>query len=619
MAVCVLTPLVAFAVAYALTELPEPAATVNDQAAVLTYADGTEYARLAVEGGNRTRVPLAAIPQHVQQAVLAAEDGGFFTHQGFDLAAILRATWKQLTGGSGGGSTITQQYVKTALVGNEHSLSRKLRELVLSIKLETVRTKDQILEDYLNTIYLGRGAYGVEAAAHAYFDRPVSELTLEQGAVIAGLIPAPSRWDPGLDGAQARVRWTFVLDRMVQEGWITPAQRAAARFPVTAPRNPVRPGLPTDSRGHVVAAVLRELEDAGISDDDLRRGGLRIVTTLDRAAQDAAVRSAAAHLDGQPRDLRAAVVAITPGDGGIAAYDGGPDGQGLDYARVLKQPGSTFKPFVTLAALEHDPPIGLGTVFRGAERPGLRNAEGAGCERCDLKQATTVSNNVVFVDLATDVGPEAVADAAHRAGVTAALDDPDAAIALGNREVSPVQLASAYATILGGGVWNAPHLVTRVTDGAGAVVPDRRAAPERRFAPDVARNAVESMLDVAPHDGIDVGRPTAAKTGTVQSRASGQNKDAWMAGGTPGTATVVWVGTDRNTPIRTADGTPVQGSTTPAQIWRDVVATAAAGEPLDPTDMFGELHPIGRPPSDLWPGAPADVGPVIAAGSEPVG
>jgi membrane peptidoglycan carboxypeptidase len=218
-----------------------------------------------------------------------------------------------------------------------------------------------------------------------------------------------------------------------------------------------------------------------------------------------------------------------------------------------------------LAGLLRDPPVGLGEVFDGREIPGLRNADGADCDECDLKQAMTVSNNVVFHTLAKEIGQDAVAAAARAAGITAPLDDPTEGIALGNKEVSTLELASAYATIAAGGVWRQPHLVSSVVTADDRVLYQAATEDERRFPDRVARNVVEAMLGVAEHDDLALPqrRPVAAKTGTVQSRFEGENNDAWMAGFTPSLTTAVWMGTDMNSPIRTARGRPIQGSSLP--------------------------------------------------------
>ena len=328
------------------------------------------------EQGNRVVVPVEKVPPHVRRAVLAAEDRSFYSNPGFDLTGIVRAAWNQLRGGVGGGSTITQQYVKNTLVGDEATLWRKYREMVVAVKISQQRSKDEILGDYLNAIYFGRGAYGIQSAAHAYFGKPVSALTPAEGALLAGLIQSPSRWDPALNPEKAEQRWNFVLDGMVAQGWLSRAERDAAMFPPTIPRRPSTGGVPTDARGHIVTAVRTELEDLGITDQELSQAGLRITTTVDPARQQAAIDAAHAGLAGQPVNLRSAMVAVDPATGGILAYYGGDNGTGLDYARVRRLAGSTFKPFVVLAGLRESPPIGIGETFDGAARPGSAQRRG---------------------------------------------------------------------------------------------------------------------------------------------------------------------------------------------------------------------------------------------------
>ena len=226
-----LGPVLAFAVGYVVFPVPTPDDVVNNQVALLSYADGDPLTRLVPEQGNRTKVPIQAVPEHVRDAVLAAEDRSFYSNPGFDPIGIARAAWNQIRGGDGGGSTITQQYVKNTLVGDAPSLWRKYKELIVSVKVSQENTKDQILGDYLNAIYFGRGAYGIQAASQAYFGKNVQDLTVAEGAVLAGVIQSPSRWDPAVNPDRAVARWKFVLDGMVSQGWLTPGQRAAPTLP----------------------------------------------------------------------------------------------------------------------------------------------------------------------------------------------------------------------------------------------------------------------------------------------------------------------------------------------------------------------------------------------------
>ncbi len=274
-----LGPVLAFAFGYLFFTVPNPDDAVNNQVALVSFADGTQLTRLVPEQGNRIKVPIESVPMHVRQAVLSAEDRSFYSNPGFDLTAIARAAWNQLLGRAGGGSTITQQFVKKTLVGDEQTLWRKYKEVVLAVKISQERSKDEILGDYLNAIYFGRGAYGIQSASQAYFGKNVTDLDPSEGALLAGLIQSPSRWDPAINPDRAVQRWTFVLDGMATQGWLSPADRRAALFPPTVARKPASGGVPGDNRGHIINAVTAELEELGISEQDLSQEGLRISTT----------------------------------------------------------------------------------------------------------------------------------------------------------------------------------------------------------------------------------------------------------------------------------------------------------------------------------------------------
>jgi membrane peptidoglycan carboxypeptidase len=594
--VFVLLPVMLFFIGYMCFSVPTPDDAVNKQVATIDFADGSQLAKIVPEEGNRTKVNISQIPKHVQYAALAAEDRSFFSNPGFDPIGIARAFVGQITGAGGGGSTITQQYVKNSLVGDQHSLWRKYREVILAVKISRQSSKPDILGDYLNAIYFGRGAYGIQAASQAYFGKDVGQLTPSEGALLAGVIQSPSRWDPAVDPQHAVERWTFVIDGMSRQGWLTPEQRAMARFPVTVPPRRISGGVPTDDRGLILSAIKDELASRGINEQQFSQGGLHITTTIDPTAQQQAVDAAHTGLDGQPPNLRTALVSIDPRNGSILAYYGGDNGVGLDYARVLKQPGSTFKPFVLLADLLLPDPMGLGTQFKGQPLPGLRNADGASCAVCDLKQAMTISNNVIYHELGLKVGPQKVADAAKLAGITTPLKNPDGGIALGDKEVTPVELASAYATIAGGGIYHRPHLVAKVTTSDDRVLYDAVTSGEQRFSPQVARNVTEAMLGVPTVDKLDLsdGRPVAAKTGTVQSHIQDQNNDAWTAGFTPQVASVVWIGTDQNSPIKNAKGAPINGADLPGSIWKGYMLDATKSQSVQ---SFGPYKPLGTPPA----------------------
>jgi membrane peptidoglycan carboxypeptidase len=609
LALAILGPVLAFAIGWIVFRIPSADDATNNQVATIDYADGSTMASLAQAQGNRIKVPLAQVPVWVQHAVASAEDRSFYTNYGFDPIGIARAAFNQAQGGTGGGSTITQQYVKNVLVGDEHSYWRKYREVVIAAKINQEESKDQILENYLNTIYFGRGAYGIQAASQAYYGRDVNTLTPAEGAVLAGLIQAPSKWDPAVDRSGSQQRWNYVLDGMVEQKWISPADRAAAVFPPTLAPSSRRTGIPDDDRGHVVTAVKDELASYGITEQQVNQEGLKVETTLDPKLQQQAADAAAKTLQGQPANLRTALVSEDPRTGAVVAYYGGTDGSGFDYAQTQRQPGSSFKPFVLLAGLERNPPIGLGTTFDGSTPQTIagtkvENSDGESCPNCDLKTAMTLSINTVFYQLGVQVGPQKVADAAHQVGITTPLANASGGIAIGDKEVRPGDMASAYSTFAADGVYHRPHMVTRVTTADGRVLYDGGVtAPEQRISQQLARNVTESMLDVASHSQIPLaaGRPVASKTGTVQSSVQGQNNDAWTVGFTPQVSTAVWVGTDDNSPIKTSNNKPIYGRGVPGQIWQRFMNQALRNEPIQ---KFSDFDPIGTPPAPPAPPTP---------------
>ncbi|MCE0765916.1 penicillin-binding protein [Pseudonocardia kujensis] len=609
LAVLVVGPFLAFAIGWVAFKVPSSDDVANTQVATFTFADGSPLATVRPNNINRTNVTLDQVPQQVQHAVLSAEDRSFFSNPGFDVSGIGRAVWSQLTGGIGGGSTITQQYIKVTTGQDQFSLWRKYREIVLAAKISKEQTKQEILENYLNAIYLGRGAYGIQAASQAYFGKDVQQLDASEGAMLAGLIQSPSRWDPAKNLDKSQERWNFVLDGEVQMGWMTPAERAQQQFPQWQQPSAAEGGIPGDANGHIYNQVRAELEQNGISEAEINTEGLTVQTTIDPDKQKDAVDAANAVMKGQPKNLRTSLVSIDPKTGAVLAYFGGNDGVGLDYAQASKQPGSSFKPFVLAAALQQPDPIGLGTQYDGSSPQVLAgqkvsNSEGVSCGRCSVKTAMTQSINTVFYKMALDVGPQKVADAAIKAGIPAApLANPTGGIALGDKNVTTENMASAFATFAADGVARQPYLVAKVTTSDGRVIFDHGAgssAGTQAFSQQVARNVTESMTDVASSSriGLRDGRPVAAKTGTVQSSVEGQNNDAWTVGYTPQIATAVWVGTDDNSPIKNSAGRPIYGRMLPGSIWQQFMSDALRGTDVEPWSKF---TPIGQAPVSDYP------------------
>ena len=454
-------------VVYVNTAVPTADQIQTNQTSVVYYSDGaTELARVGEE--NRTDVALDAVPEHVRNAILAAENRGFYIDPGISFSGIIRAVWNNLTGGdTQGGSTITQQYVKISLLTSEQSFARKFQELFLAVKLDNEFSKDEILEYYLNTIYYGRGANGIQAAAETYFGKNVGDLSVAEGAVLASSIRSPSLYDPTNNPEEAADRFSYVLDGMVEQGWLSEADRDAQEFPEVLPPGPSSFNRANGPEGLILNEVRKELAAVGFDESRLFRDGLRVTTTVSLGAQQAAIQSVNDILAGQPANLRPALVSIDPATGGVIAYYGGAVGTGFDYAQTYRQPGSSFKPFVVAAALEQ----GIGVqarrdgsspqTFPDREQP-VRNSEGGQCGGCTVREALTRSLNTVFYGLALEVGGAAVADVAHRAGIAREMQDATptlsrdgvtaSAIGIGEYEVRPIDQAHAFATFAAGGI-----------------------------------------------------------------------------------------------------------------------------------------------------------------------
>jgi membrane peptidoglycan carboxypeptidase len=591
-------------VVYASTDVPSPDSITTAQTTRVYYSDGTtEMARLGDE--NRTNVTLAQISKPAQKAVLAAENRSFYTDPGISFTGIIRAAYNNVSGGSTqGGSTITQQYVKNAILQNsEQTFTRKFQELFLAIKLDNNYSKDQILENYLNTIYYGRGAYGIESAANTYFGVPAAQLTAQQGAVLAVLVRSPSRYDPEVSPADAQDRWGKVLDAMVEEGWLTSAERAASVYPPVLPKTGSSLGLPQGPEGLIVSQVKSELMNKyKYSEQQILAGGLRITTTVNKGYQDAAVAAVTKVMDGEDQELRQALVAVDPKTGGVLAYYGGKSGTDFDYAQGKRQPGSSMKPYVLATALEQG--IGIQARRDGSspqefpDRPGQEvvNSGGASCPACSLTEAITRSLNTTFYGLAYEVGPENVAKLARQAtglpdtwsnGATT-LANPQTgttggAIGIGEYEMRPIDQAVGFATFAAGGVHRDSYFVAKVTDSAGNQLLGPPADQGEQVVPaDVANDVSVAIKGVAAYSKrpLDGGREVAAKTGT-QGLDRTNNSDAWMVGYTPSISTAVWMGTDKRLPIKNASGAIIYGSGLPGAIWQQFMDTVLKGTPKE--------------------------------------
>ncbi len=606
---------------YAFTDVPQPTSLPLPQVATIQYSDGSTLARIG--SVDRTIVHLEQVPKHVRYAVLAAEDRNFYSEPGVSIKGTARAALSDLAGGSTqGGSGITQQYVKNAYLSDAQTLTRKLKELMIAVKLSREYSKDQILEFYLNTVYFGRNTYGIQAASRAYFGEDVEQLTVAQGALLAGLLRAPSYYDPANNPGQAKLRWQYVLDGMVKTKHLTAEQEAAQKFPKTkAPRGT---GLgSTGWRYLLVNAVLAELQQRGISEKEVYARGLTIRTTIDKKAQQAAltaIHQSFKNLTKKQRNLKNALVAVNPKTGGILAYYGGTgpgvkgyDGQ-VNYndwaggSGSAHPAGSAFKPYVlattltqTLNQTKDKDHFAIdsyvdGSYCRLIDGTKICNDpsdEPLSSPRIKLALAMKYSLNTTFDLLAFDAGPSNVAKTAHVMGINPTLPNGSKSlmesngqtrfgIGIGDYPVTPVDQAAGYATLANDGKANTPHLVEKATSSDGEVVYRARVKSGQAIDPKVANDVTLTLKPIAAwsNDALANGRQSAAKTGTAGvSPKSKDNSDAWMVGFTPQVSAAVWVGTGLRKPIYNSAGQPLYGANLPGQTWKLFMDTYLANKP----------------------------------------
>jgi penicillin-binding protein 1A len=587
--------------------------------ALKQQSDGYVYAAdghtiLAVLRGSQSRVLVQGdqISPWIKQAIVATEDRRFYEHRGVDFRGMARAFWADIRhqGTVQGGSTITQQFVKNQLVGTQHSITRKLKEAVLAHELESGAhhwNKDRILTAYLNTIYFGNGAYGIERAARTYFGHSARKLTLPQAALLAGIPEDPSLYDPVAHPRTAAARRTTVLRLMLQQQIITPGQfHAASHAPLPSPRDVHLSGVVGQAPyfGEYVKAQL--LANKQIGPKRVYGGGLRVHTTIDlglqRIARDA-IDKWLPSTDGP----QAALVAINPTNGAVVAMYGGRSFHASQFNLAVqgeRQPGSSFKPFVLATALEQgiapqttfvSKPI---SIFLGDKYWPVHNYEGEYLGPIDLWKAISASDNSVFAQLTKLVGPPHVATTAHQMGITSHLD-PLFSIGLGTQAVNPLEMARAYATFANGGYridgqvfGDEPRAITEI-DGVDNNVLYANAPVRHQELTPTEDELLTQMLEGVVTGGTGTaaalpGWTVAGKTGTTE-----QYGDAWFVGYTPQLVTAVWVGyPDKLRPMLTEfHGGPVAGGTFPALIWKAFMQQAlkAVG-----------AHPLGfTPPPSL--------------------
>ena len=584
--------------AFLVATVDVPPAPRLPQTTTLLDRDGEPLATLHTDI-DRHVIPLGRMPKSLIAAVLATEDKGFYAHGAVDPEAIVRAALTNLQAGGvvEGGSTITQQYVKNIYTSGAQTLGRKLREMALAIDLEDRLTKDQILERYLNTIFLGNGAYGVEAAARRYFGRHAADLSVRQSATLAGIIAAPSRFDPVRHPNRVERRRNYVLGELAEVGYVSEDRaRRLSRHDLGLER----PRAGPDEAPYFADHVRRFLE-ARYGKRRALAGGLTVRTTLDPRWQREAERAVDAHLP-VSSGPQAALVAIDPRTGEIVAMVGGQDFDRTPFnlaTQAARQTGSAFKTFVLAAALRQG--VSPETIMTGPsavtiDDPGcmhrgepwqVGNYGDSSAGTMSIADGIAYSVNTIFAQLVVEVGPERVARTAERMGIRSPLA-PVCSIALGTNDVTPLEMTSAYATLADGGVYHEPTPVRSVRGSDGDVVDrpvDRRG--ERVLSPNVANTvtwALQGVVDHGTGTAATLGsRPVAGKTGTAQ-----EYTNAWFCGYVRQLAACVWVGYPQgNIPMN-----GITGGSIPASIWHDFMTAATRGMPVrgfpEPSlDAFG--------------------------------
>ncbi|MDO5746643.1 MAG: transglycosylase domain-containing protein [Actinomycetaceae bacterium] len=575
-----------FLYAYWKVEVPSPNKVAQAQITTVYYADGkTEMGTFAER--NRKIVDVSQLPKHIGYAVVASEDRTFWQNNGVDFKGIIRALWNNVQGKPlQGASTLSQQYIENYYVGSTRSYVGKFKETILALKINRQQSKEEILENYLNTIYFGRGAYGIEAAAQAYFDKPASKLDVSESALLAGIIPAPSLWDPQINKDKAHMRWKRVIDHMVADGWLKKSDAKKIQFPEVIEKKQQSSSF-VGTKGYILQHVRSELQArAGYSLEDIDTLGLKIVTTIQPDIQKKMEESVAILPDSKPQNLRVGMSAITPQTGEIVAEYGGEDYLKIQSSAVtqdIAMAGSTFKPFTLVAALEQG--IDLDTVVSGSANMQVNgetiwNYGHVGFGNINLIQATKNSVNTAFVRLNEKVGPEAARLAAIRAGFpedTAGLNN-ELLNTLGTCSPHNLNLTEAYATFANEGVHVKAHVVSQVTDLKGKVLYKADTKGSRVFQSSVIAQLDKALQEVANggtgKKAAAVKRPVALKTGS-----SNDNRSAQVAGYIPQLAVSVSLyqvgkdgGEESITPFGGVD--EVTGGTWPTQIWTEFMKSA---------------------------------------------
>lgn len=556
---------------------------------------------------NRTIVDIDKIPKNLQVAFISVEDNRFYEHHGVDFRGVFRALYANITHGevAQGGSTITQQLAKNAFLSQDRTFKRKLQEMIIAIRLERQYTKQEILEMYLNQIYFGRGAYGVEAAAQTYFGKDVSQLDLSECAMLAGIPRSPNYYSPLNNLEAATKRKAQVLDQMVKYGYITPQEAAQAK---AEKLKLVKPKENTNKSylDYFVDYITQEVIDK-YGADAVYKGGMKIYVSLDMNMQQAAGNAVSRILPTYHTDSKglaqpqAALIALDPQTGMIKAMIGGRGTDQFNRAiMAVRQPGSSFKPFVFATALENgytpqtmfdDKPFHIGNWYP-------QNFDHNFHGKVSLQNVATYSYNIPTIIIAEKLGIDKILDTAKSLGIStlatdkAQANDLNLSAAIGGltRGVTVIDMAAAYATFADDGIYNKPSAIIKILDRHGKEI-YRHEADSKRVLSSRTASLLNGMLSQVVLHGTGhaayFGRPAAGKTGTTDNY-----KDAWFAGYTPNLVTVVWVGSDDNA---TMPG--ITGGSLPARIWKNFMVDATKSLPAKNFD--GSTATISNPVTDV--------------------
>ncbi len=623
---------IAFIIGYAITDIPEPNIEATGQTSTVYYSDGkTPIGQYKVE--DRQSVPIDEISKPMQLAAIAAEDTTFYENRGISIKGLSRAVVGVATNNyAGGGSTITQQYVKNFYLTNEHSLDRKVKEMFISLKIDQEQSKDEILANYLNTIYLGRRSYGIEVASQNYFDKSAKDLNLSESALLAAMIQRPGAADPADNPEAYEDRFNYVIKSMVDEGFITQEQADEVEMPKVKEAN--KENSLGGQKGYMWEFVRREaMAKLNIDESQLDRGGYKIVTTFDEERMKEAEKAIESLPENKPKGLQAGLVSIDPKSGGIEAFYGGEDY--LDQAfnvsvRGHAQAGSTFKPFALVAGFENgvrlsDRYPGSPTTLNNDGTPWpVKNFGNSSYGPISLLKATQSSVNTAYAALNVQVGPDKTVDVAQRAGLSPNCTDeqmktgdtfnctidltPNAANVLGTPSVKVIDMATAYSTFASNGIRRETHAVKSVQDAEGTEVYKPETKGKRVFDKAVAAETSYALRQVVNGGSgsyaQNLGRPAAGKTGTSTS-----NRAAWFSGYTPNLATSVVLYREvdgKSIPIGPYGGrSEVTGGSFPIQVWTEYMRDALKGVPIEDFPERGQLPEVKKPVNTNAPPAPA--------------